>query len=72
MSLSGLTAPVLDGVINKAAKTAVGVVPVVESLTGAVDIVMNCSLLIKNAVGVGVIILISIYCLLPLIKILLF
>ncbi|HOQ16372.1 MAG TPA: stage III sporulation protein AE [Defluviitaleaceae bacterium] len=73
MSLSSFTAPVLDGIINRAAKTAVGVVPVVgETLTGAVDIVMNCSLLIKNAVGVGVIILLAVYCILPLIKILLF
>lgn len=73
MSLNGLTAPVLDGVINRAAKTAVGVVPVVgEALSGAVDIVMNCSLLIKNAVGVGTILLLCIYCLLPLIKMLLF
>ncbi|NLM49281.1 MAG: stage III sporulation protein AE [Epulopiscium sp.] len=73
MSLSSFTAPVLDGIINRAAKTAVGVVPVVgETLTGAIDIVMNCSLLIKNAVGVGVIILLAVYCILPLIKILLF
>ncbi|NLK20922.1 MAG: stage III sporulation protein AE [Epulopiscium sp.] len=73
MGFHGLTAPILDGVMNRAAKSAVGVVPVVgEALSGAVDIVMNCSLLIKNAIGAGAIVLLCIYCFIPIIKMLAF
>ncbi|WP_341877382.1 stage III sporulation protein AE [Defluviitalea saccharophila] len=74
MGLHGLTSPALDGVINNVAKSAVSTfVPVVgEALSGAVDVVMNCSLLIKNAIGVGAIILLCIYCIIPVIKILVF
>jgi stage III sporulation protein AE len=74
MGIHGLTAPALDGIINNAAKSAVSTfVPIVgEALSGAVDVVMNCSLLIKNAIGVGAIILLCIYCIIPVIKILSF
>lgn len=74
MGLHGLTAPVLDGIVNNVAKTAVGTfVPVAgEALAGAVDVVMNCSLLIKNGIGAGAIILLCIYCIIPIIKVLVF
>lgn len=74
MGVHGLTSPTLDGIFNNVAKSAVSTfVPVVgEALSGAVDVVMNCSLLIKNAIGVGAIILLCIYCIIPLIKILVF
>lgn len=74
MGLHGLTSPALDGIINNVAKSAVSTfVPVVgEALSGAVDVVMNCSLLIKNTIGVGAIILLCIYCIIPVIKILVF
>ncbi|WP_058485261.1 stage III sporulation protein AE [Defluviitalea phaphyphila] len=74
MAIHGLTTPILDGVVNNTAKQAVETfIPIVgKTLTGAVDIVMNCSMLIKNAVGVGAIILLCIYCVIPLIKMTIF
>lgn len=65
----GLTASV-DGVTAKAAKTAVSsVVPVIGSILGdAVNTIMGCSNIIKNAVGlVGIVVIISI-CLKPILS----
>lgn len=65
----GLTASV-DGVTAKAAKTAVSsVVPVIGSILGdAVNTIMGCSNIIKNAVGIiGIIVIISI-CLKPILS----
>ncbi len=71
LSLQGLTVPIADGVVNKAAKYAVGnFVPVVGGvLTGAVDTVLNCSLLIKNGVGIAAIVVLTLICAVPIIKI---
>ena len=65
----GLTASV-DGVTAKAAKTAISsVVPVVGSILGdAVNTIMGCSNIIKNAVGVvGILVIIAI-CIRPIIQ----
>lgn len=65
----GLTASV-DGVTAKAAKTAISsVVPVIGSILGdAVNTIMGCSNIIKNAVGVvGIIVILSI-CIRPIIQ----
>ena len=65
----GLTASV-DGVTEKAAKTAISsVVPVIGSILGdAVNTIMGCSNIIKNAVGVvGIIVIIAI-CIRPIIQ----
>lgn len=65
----GLTASV-DGVTAKAAKTAISsVVPVIGSILGdAVNTIMGCSNIIKNAVGVvGIIVIIAI-CIRPIIQ----
>lgn len=65
----GLTASV-DGVTAKAAKTAISsVVPVIGSILGdAVNTIMGCSNIIKNAVGVvGIIVILSI-CVRPIIQ----
>lgn len=65
----GLTASV-DGVTAKAAKTAVSsVVPVIGGILGdAVNTIMGCSNIIKNAVGiVGIVVIISI-CIKPILQ----
>ena len=65
----GLTASV-DGVTAKAAKTAISsVVPVIGSILGdAVNTIVGCSNIIKNAVGmVGIIVIIAI-CIKPILQ----
>lgn len=65
----GLTASV-DGVTAKAAKTAISsVVPVIGSILGdAVNTIVGCSNIIKNAVGmVGIIVIIAI-CIRPILQ----
>ena len=65
----GLTASV-DGVTAKAAKTAISsVVPVIGSIPGdAVNTIVGCSNIIKNAVGmVGIIVIIAI-CIRPILQ----
>ena len=65
----GLTSSI-DGVTAKAAKTAISsVVPVVGSILGdAVNTIMGCSNIIKNAVGVvGIIVIIAI-CIKPILQ----
>lgn len=65
----GLTASI-DGVTAKAAKTAIAsVVPVIGSILGdAVNTIVGCSNIIKNAVGmVGIIVIIAI-CIKPILQ----
>ena len=71
MTLYGLTTPFVDGTINKAAKSMMSsFVPVVgEALSGTVDLVMNCSVIVKNSYTIGLIILLLLICAIPLIKI---
>lgn len=70
LSLEGSLTSGVDGITAKTAKAAVSnVVPVVGKILGdAVDTVIGCSNILKNAVGlVGVIIIIGI-CITPIIK----
>jgi stage III sporulation protein AE len=63
---------VVDGVTSKTAKFAIGAfIPVAgKYLADAADAVIGCTLLIKNAAGVAVMIGIVCICLVPLLKIL--
>lgn len=71
MGLHGLTTPFVDGTINKAAKSMTSAfVPVVgEALSGTVDLVINCGVIVKNSYTVGVIIALLLICAVPLIKV---
>lgn len=71
MGMYGLTTPFVDGTINKAAKSMTeAFIPVVgEALSGTVDLVMNCGVIVKNSYTVGVIILLLLICAIPLIKV---
>ncbi len=70
LSLEGTLTSSVDGITAKTAKAAVSnFIPVVGKILGdAVDTVIGCSNILKNAVGVvGVIVVIGI-CILPIIK----
>ena len=70
ISLEGTLSSSIDGITAKTTKAAVStVIPVVGKILGdAVDTVLGCGVVIKNAVGiVGVIIMIGI-CIAPIIK----
>lgn len=70
MSLEGTLASSVDGITAKTAKTVVSsAIPVVGKILGdAVDSVLGCGVILKNAVGiVGVIMVIGI-CIMPIIK----
>lgn len=70
LSLQRISAPIVNGIAVKAAKTAVGAVPVVgQALNGAVDAVLYWSGAVKNGVMVAVILAIALMCLTPVIKI---
>lgn len=72
ISIQGITAATVDGVTIRTAKFAVDkFVPIVGSfLSDAMDTVIGCSLLVKNAIGAIGLISIFILCLMPMIKIL--
>lgn len=70
VSLEGTLSSGVDGLTAKATKAAVSnFIPVVGKILGdAIDSVMGCSAILKNAVGmIGVLVILSI-CLLPIIK----
>lgn len=71
VSLQGSLGAVIDGVTSKAAKFAISTfIPVVgKTLADAADTVIGCTLLIKNAAGIAVMIGILVICIIPLIKI---
>ncbi len=71
MGIHGLTAPFIDGTLNKAAKSMTSAfIPVVgEALSGTVDLVMNCGVIVKNSYTVGIIIVLLLICVVPLIKV---
>lgn len=71
MGIHGLTTPFVDGTLSKAAKSMTSAfIPVVgDALTGTVDLVMNCGVIVKNAYTVGIIIVLLLVCALPLIKV---
>jgi stage III sporulation protein AE len=72
VSLQGSLGAVVDGVTSKAAKFAISTfIPVVgKTLSDAADTVIGCTLLIKNAAGLAVMIGVIVICLVPLLKIL--
>lgn len=70
MSLEGTLSSSVDGISAKTTKAVVSsAIPIVGKILGdAVDSVLGCGLILKNAVGiVGVLIILSI-CVMPLIK----
>lgn len=71
MGIHGLTAPFVDGTLNKAAKSMTSAfVPVVgDALSGTVDLVMNCGIIVKNSYTVAIIIALLLICVVPLIKV---
>ncbi len=71
VGLQGSLGAVVDGVTSKTAKFAIGAfVPVAgKYLADAADTVIGCTLLIKNAAGVAVMVGIIGICLVPLLKI---
>lgn len=73
LGLHSITVPLLDNFLHKTTQYALRSVPVVgNALTGAVDTVLNCSLLIKQAVGVGGILLLGLFCITPILKLVTF
>lgn len=72
VSLQGTLGAVVDGVTSKTAKFAIGAfVPVAgKYLADAADTVIGCTLLIKNAVGVAIMIGIIAISLIPILKML--
>ncbi|MCX7923267.1 MAG: stage III sporulation protein AE [Clostridia bacterium] len=72
VSLHGSLGAVVDGVTSKTTKFAIGAfIPVAgKYLADAADAVLGCTLLIKNAAGVGVMVGIISICLAPILKLL--
>lgn len=72
VSLQGSLGAVVDGVTSKTAKFALGAfIPVAgKYLADAAETVIACTLLIKNAAGIAVMVGIIAICLVPLLKIL--
>lgn len=72
VSLQGSMGAVVDGVTSKAAKFAISAfIPIVgKTLSDAADTVVGCTLLIKNAAGIAVMIGVIVICIVPLLKIL--
>lgn len=70
VTLQGSMGAVVDGIASKTAKFAIGFIPVVGGyLADAADTVIGCTLLIKNAAGIAVMIGIVVICVVPLLKI---
>ncbi|TCK98364.1 stage III sporulation protein AE [Natranaerovirga hydrolytica] len=71
--LQSLTLPLVDTVTNKSIKNAMQIVPVVgPTLDGVADTVLGSTMIIKNAVGVGGVIILITICFIPIIKIIAF
>lgn len=69
ISMQRMGAPILNGVVNKTAKTFISFVPVVgDAITGAVDSIMHFVSLLKSGVGIGILITIIICSIVPIIK----
>ncbi len=71
VTVQGSVGAVVDGVTGKTAKFAIGAfIPVAgKYLADAADTVIGCTLLIKNAAGVAVMVGIAAICLIPILKI---
>ncbi len=69
ISLQRIGAPILNGVVNKTAKTFISFVPVVgDAMTGAIDSIMYFVGLLKSGVGIAILITIIICSLVPITK----
>lgn len=70
VSIQGSLGAVVDGVTSKTAKFAIGAfIPVAgKYLADAADAIIGCTLLIKNAAGVAVMVGIMAICIVPLLK----
>ncbi|WDV47943.1 stage III sporulation protein AE [Clostridiaceae bacterium M8S5] len=71
LSIQGMTAAKVDGITIRTAKFAIdSFIPIVGGyITEAVDTVIGCSMLLKNAIGVIGLITLFIICIIPCIKI---
>lgn len=71
ISIQGVTAAKVDGITIKTAKFAVDkFIPIIgKFLSDAMDTVVGCSMLLKNAIGVIGLIALFIICIMPIIKI---
>ncbi|MGE4282238.1 MAG: stage III sporulation protein AE [Clostridia bacterium] len=71
ITVQGLASSVVDGVGTKTAKFAVGnFIPIIGGiLSDAVDTVIGCSLILKNAIGIVGLIIIILICFIPVVKI---
>ena len=71
ISIQGITAAKVDGITIKTAKFAVDkFIPIVgKFLSDAMDTVVGCSMLLKNAVGIIGLIALFIICIMPILKI---
>ncbi len=72
MTVQGFASSVVDGVVSKTTKYAVNnFVPIVGGvLSDAVDTVLGCSLILKNAIGIVGVVIVALICLVPALKIL--
>lgn len=71
LTIQGSLGAVVDGVTGKTAKFAINFIPVVGGyLADAADTVVGCTLLIKNAAGLAVMVGVIAICLVPMLKIL--
>ena len=70
VSLEGTLASSVDGITAKTAKTVVSsAIPVVGKILGdAVDTVLGCGIVLKNAVGIVGVIIVTGICIMPIIK----
>ncbi|MFZ5966262.1 MAG: stage III sporulation protein AE [Bacillota bacterium] len=70
ITIQGVAASTTDGVTLRTAKFAVGFIPVVGGfVTDAVDAVLGCSLLLKNAIGGFGLFALALLVIIPLLKI---
>ena len=70
VSLEGTLASSVDGITAKTAKTVVSsTVPVVGKILGdAVDTILGCGIILKNAVGIVGVIIVTGICIMPIIR----
>lgn len=69
ISLQRIGAPILNGVVNKTAKTFISFVPVVgDAMMGAIDSIMHFVGLLKSGIGIAILITILACSIVPIIK----
>lgn len=69
ISMQRLGAPILNGAINRTAKTFISFVPVIgDAMTGAVDSIMYFVGFLKGGIGIGIFVAIILCFIIPIIK----